>query len=89
MEFQTLGLMVASPSTDIEAESEINSIEKTPGYGKAVCEKLKHIRNEAAKKANVDYVSEECPYMEECTGPCPKCEKEARDLYRLLYGRKN
>ena len=55
--------------------------------GKEICEFLKRIRKDVADKYGLEYTPEECQYQGECSGTCPKCEAEIKDLQRQLEAR--
>lgn len=48
--------------------------------GKERCEYLKQIRIRFAKEYNIPYEPTECTHIGECSGTCPQCEKELREL---------
>lgn len=56
--------------------------------GKSKCKILKQIRQEIAKRNGIDYVTSECKFQGECTGTCPKCEAEVRQLEQELSKRR-
>ena len=53
-------------------------------YGKMLCEKLKEIRMEVARKNDIPYQPAECKHMGDCAGICPRCEAEVRYLEHQL-----
>ena len=52
--------------------------------GKDTCKTLKEIRKTVAEKNGIPLEVEECTYEGECSGTCPKCEAELRELERAL-----
>ena len=52
--------------------------------GKEKCERLKVIRKQIAEQYGLEYVPTECTHKGECTGTCPKCDAELRDLQEQL-----
>ena len=48
--------------------------------GKVICAALKDIRIAYAKINNIDYQPAICHYEGECSGTCPKCEEEVKEL---------
>lgn len=52
--------------------------------GKEQCERLKAIRKQIAEQYGLKYVQTECTHKGECTGTCPKCDAELRDLQEQL-----
>lgn len=52
--------------------------------GKEKCERLKAIRKQIAEQYGLEYVPTECTHKGECTGTCPKCDAELRDLQEQL-----
>lgn len=52
--------------------------------GKAKCKILKEIRQKIADENDIPYVTRECTYQGDCSGTCPKCEAELRELERQL-----
>lgn len=57
--------------------------------GKNKCKILKSIRKKIAEDNGIAYVTTECKYKGDCSGTCPKCEAELRDLEKELAKRKN
>ena len=57
-------------------------------YGKEKCKILKQIRAEIAKNNDIEWMIDECEHKGNCTGTCPKCEAEVRELERKLEERK-
>ncbi len=49
-----------------------------PGHD--ICDKLKEIRREIARRNGINLIIPECTYKGECAGTCPKCESEVRFL---------
>ena len=52
--------------------------------GKDTCKTLKEIRKTIAEKNGIPLEVEECTYEGDCSGTCPKCEAELRELERAL-----
>jgi len=52
--------------------------------GKDTCKTLKEIRKNIAEKNGIPLEIEECTYEGDCSGTCPKCEAELRELERAL-----
>ena len=52
--------------------------------GKDTCKTLKQIRKTIAEKNGIQLEVEECTYEGDCSGTCPKCEAELRELERAL-----
>lgn len=52
--------------------------------GKEKCELLKSIRLLVADKYGLDYKPSECTHQGDCSGTCPKCDAELKDLQRQL-----
>lgn len=48
--------------------------------GKERCAYLRQIRVQVAKEHNIEYVPAECTHEGDCSGTCPQCEKELREL---------
>lgn len=48
--------------------------------GRVLCEQLKAIRKEVAKKLGVEYNPIECDFQGECQGTCIQCDREAAIL---------
>ena len=55
--------------------------------GKNKCKILKEIRQKIADENDIAYVTSECKYQGECSGTCPKCEAEVRQLEKALERR--
>ncbi len=55
--------------------------------GKSTCNALKQIRKEIADANGIAYSIDECNYMGECSGTCPKCESELRYIENELMKR--
>ena len=53
-------------------------------FGKKKCKILKEIRKKIAEENDIPYVTRECTYKGECSGTCPRCEQELRELERQL-----
>jgi hypothetical protein len=56
-------------------------------HGRKVCNTLKEIRQQIAEKNDIDYVTSECHFEDECEGTCPKCESEVKYLEKELNKR--
>lgn len=57
--------------------------------GKAICEVLKNVRKTVADANGIEYSPEECQHTGNCSGTCPKCDKELELLTEELYDRKS
>ena len=57
-------------------------------HGRKVCNTLKEIRQQIADKNEIEYVTSECHFEEECKGTCPKCDAEVKYLEKELHKRK-
>lgn len=55
--------------------------------GKEKCEILRRIRQNVAERYGLDYSSTECSHQGDCSGTCPKCDAELKDLQRQLESR--
>ncbi len=55
--------------------------------GKNTCKILKDIRRKIAEANDIEYISSECKFKGDCTGTCPKCEQEVRNLEHQLQQR--
>ena len=55
--------------------------------GKNKCRILKEIRKKIADENDIPLVTHECRYQGECSGTCPKCERELQYLERQLAAR--
>lgn len=55
--------------------------------GKEKCEILRSIRKDIAEKYGLDYTSTECKHQGDCSGTCPKCDAELKELQRQLESR--
>ena len=53
-------------------------------FGKKKCNILKEIRKKIAEENDIPYVTRECTHKGECSGTCPRCEQELRELERQL-----
>ena len=53
-------------------------------FGKKNCQILKEIRKKIAEENDIPYVTSECTHKGECSGTCPRCEQELRELERQL-----
>ena len=49
-------------------------------FGKKKCKILKEIRKKIAEENDIPYVTRECTHKGECSGTCPRCEQELREL---------
>ena len=56
-------------------------------YGRAVCNKLKEIRQQVANQNDIEYSTSECHFTGECQGTCPKCDAELRYIENELNKR--
>ena len=54
------------------------------GAGKEKCEVLSHIRKDVAEKYGLEYTPSECTHQGDCSGTCPKCDAELKELQRQL-----
>lgn len=52
--------------------------------GKKKCDTLREIRRQIAERYGLEYNPSECTYEGDCTGTCPKCEAELRNLQAQL-----
>lgn len=52
--------------------------------GKEKCEILKRIRKDVADRYGVEYNPTECNHSGDCSGVCPKCDAELKELQRQL-----
>ena len=52
--------------------------------GKQTCRILKEIRRQIAEVNDIEFITSECQYQEDCLGTCPKCETEVRYLEQQL-----
>jgi periplasmic protein TonB len=48
--------------------------------GKYTCNILKEIRKQIAEENNIEFITSECHFLDDCFGTCPKCEAELRYL---------
>ena len=55
--------------------------------GKQKCEILRRIRMDIAKRYGLRYNPSECTHEGDCSGTCPKCDAELKDLQRQLESR--
>lgn len=55
--------------------------------GKQTCRILKEIRRQIAEANDIEFVTSECRFREDCPGTCPKCEAEVRYLEQQLKRR--
>ena len=52
--------------------------------GKEKCEILRNIRKDVADRYGLDYKPTKCKHQGDCSGTCPKCDAELKDLQRQL-----
>lgn len=52
--------------------------------GKEKCDILRRIRQDVAEKYGLNYSPTECNRQGDCSGTCPKCDAELKDLQRQL-----
>lgn len=52
--------------------------------GRNICDTLKAIRKQIADANGIDCSPEECHFKGECSGTCPRCEQDLRDLEHEL-----
>lgn len=57
--------------------------------GKNKCRILRQIRQKIAEENDIPLVTQECTYQGECSGTCPKCEQELRDLEQQMERRRS
>ena len=57
--------------------------------GKQICSYLKSVRREVAAANDIDMEIPECTFEGECSGTCPRCEAEVRQLERELSHRQS
>ena len=55
--------------------------------GKQKCEILRRIRIDIAERYGLKYNPTECTHEGDCSGTCPKCDAELKDLQRQLESR--
>lgn len=55
--------------------------------GKQKCEILRRIRMDIAERYGLRYNPTECTHEGDCSGTCPKCDAELKDLQRQLESR--
>ena len=55
--------------------------------GKQKCEILRRIRMDIAERYGLRYNPSECTHGGDCSGTCPKCDAELKDLQRQLESR--
>ena len=53
--------------------------------GKTICSTLKQIRIDVAQKNGILYEPSICHYEGDCSGTCPKCEQELKELSNNLF----
>jgi len=56
--------------------------------GKQKCKILKQIRRQIADANGIEYLVEECRHKGKCSGTCPRCEWEVRELEKALEKRR-
>lgn len=56
--------------------------------GKKICNTLKAIRLDIARANGIKYAPRECHYEGDCSGTCPACESEMRNLEREIARRR-
>ena len=56
--------------------------------GKRTCDVLKEIRKIVSEKENIDLHQTECNFKGNCSGTCPKCEKELTELNKKVDHKK-
>ncbi len=52
--------------------------------GKEKCDILRCIRKDVADRYGLDYTPTECKHQGDCSGTCPKCDAELKELQRQL-----
>ena len=52
--------------------------------GKEKCEFLRRIRKGVAERYSLDYTPSECSFQGDCSGTCPKCDAELKELQHQL-----
>ncbi len=57
--------------------------------GKEKCRILQEIRKQIADENDIPYEITDCKYHGDCSGTCPKCERELRRLTEQLHEREN
>ena len=55
--------------------------------GKEKCEILRRIRMDIAERYELRYNPTDCTHIGDCSGTCPKCDAELKDLQRQLESR--
>lgn len=55
--------------------------------GKDKCNFLKLVRKDIAERYGLNYTSSECTYEGDCSGTCPKCDAELKELQEQLDAR--
>lgn len=75
-----LGLNKIEKFQYIIGEKSNSGVPYTATNGKVICAALKDIRIAYAKINNIDYQPAICHYEGECSGTCPKCEEEVKEL---------
>ena len=58
-------------------------------FGKEKCRILKEIRQKIADENEIPYVTQECHHQGNCSGTCPRCERELRQLEQALEARRS
>lgn len=56
--------------------------------GKKTCDILKEIRKTVGEKENIDLQQYECNFKGNCSGTCPKCEKELDEINKKVDHKK-
>lgn len=56
-------------------------------FGKKKCKILKEIRRKIAEENDIPYITHGCTHQGECSGTCPRCEQELRELEHALQKR--
>lgn len=51
--------------------------------GKQICSYLKSVRREVAAANGIDLEIPDCTFEGECSGTCPRCEAEVRQLEQV------
>lgn len=55
--------------------------------GKEKCELLRRIRKDVAERYGLHYSPSECKHQGDCSGTCPKCDEELKELQSQLESR--
>lgn len=56
--------------------------------GKDICNQLRKIRVEIAKRNGIDFSPAECNHKGDCSGTCPVCEQELDYLQKKKFNEK-